>query len=66
MPGLFRGSSNHRQGSGRTFRVGAGGVERGAEEMDPAEFGLLMGVDRHEGGQEPLLADDWVSSAEGY
>lgn len=34
--------------------------------MDPAEFGLLMGVDRHEGGQEPLLADDWVSAAEGY
>lgn len=28
--------------------------------MSPAEFGLLMGEEAGEGGQEPLLADDWV------
>ena len=62
MPGIFQGTSNRRRGGGPSFRgggVGAGGG-RGEEDMGPAEFGLLMGEEGHEGGQEPLLADDWV------
>lgn len=55
-----RGGGGGGGGGGRggvVFRQDRGGA--GEEDMGPAEFRRLMG---EEGGQEPLLADDWVRS----
>ncbi|CAN0020353.1 unnamed protein product [Ascophyllum nodosum] len=61
IAGSAIGESAVVSADGRTRRQVARELQRwgGEEDMGPAEFGLLMGEEGHEGGQEPLLADDW-------